>query len=77
MVKTSKVAAGKNASNKRTLIEPNDDKRYVRRNNQGQFKEIDDVGKSLSQDIRKASAVTVKAGQGNQGDQARKKGSQR
>jgi hypothetical protein len=77
MVKTSKVAAGKNASNKRTLIEPNDDKRYVRRNNQGQFKEIDDAGKSLSQDIRKASAVTVKAGQGNQGDQARKKGSQR
>ena len=39
---------------KRELIEPHkDDKRYVRRKKTGQFKESDDVGRSLSQDRRK------------------------
>ena len=35
---------------KRELIEPHEgDKRYVRRNKKGQFKESDDVGRSLAQ----------------------------
>jgi hypothetical protein len=53
---------------KRELIEPGNDKRYVRRDRQGQFKESDDVGRSLSQDRRRAAKTAVKPGQGDRGD---------
>ncbi len=37
----------------RELIEPTPgDKRYVRRDEKGQFKEVDDVSRSLSQDVQ-------------------------
>jgi hypothetical protein len=39
-------------ASKRELIDTGTDKRYVRRDEKGQFKESDDVGRSLSQDIR-------------------------
>ena len=55
--------------NKRELINTGTDKRYVRRDAQGQFKESDDVGRSLSQDIRRRAKTTVKSGQGDRGDQ--------
>ena len=58
---------------KRELIEPHKgDKRYVRRDSEGQFKESDDVSRSLSQDVRKKAKTVVKAGQGDRGDQKRK-----
>jgi hypothetical protein len=39
---------------KRELIEPTPgDKRYVRRDRAGRFKEVEDVGRSLSQDRRR------------------------
>ncbi len=54
---------------KRELIEPHPgDKRYVRRDEQGQFKESDDVGKSLSQDQRQHSKTDAGKGQGDKGD---------
>jgi NADPH-dependent 7-cyano-7-deazaguanine reductase QueF-like protein len=53
---------------KRELIDTGSDKRYVRRNDQGQFKESDDVGRSLSQDVRHRANTKVKAGQGDRGD---------
>lgn len=54
---------------KRTLIEPHEgDKRYVRRNETGQFKESDDVGKSLAADRRRQAKTKVEPGQGDQGD---------
>ena len=68
---TSKKAAPK-TEGKRTLIEPNGDKRYIRRNDKGQITESDDVGKSLSQDVKKTAKTKVKAGQGDKGDQAKK-----
>ena len=37
---------------KRELINTGRDKRFVRRNEKGEFKESDDVGRSLSQDVR-------------------------
>ncbi|MBB6303712.1 hypothetical protein [Rhizobium leucaenae] len=37
---------------KRELIDTGTDKRYVRRNEKGQFKESVDVGRSLSADRR-------------------------
>jgi hypothetical protein len=57
---------------KRELIEPNDgDKRFIRRDDGGRISESDDVGKSLSQDVRKHAKTDVKSGQGDKGDRKR------
>ena len=71
MAKASKTA--KKAAGKRTLIEPNGNKRFVRRDAKGQFKESDDVGKSLAKDVKQHSKKAVKPGQGDKGDQPKKK----
>lgn len=55
----------------RELIDTRTDKRFVRRDDEGQFKESDDVGRSLAQDRRQAAKKTVPAGQGDRGDQKR------
>jgi hypothetical protein len=55
------------------LINTGTDKRYVRRDELGRFKESDDVGRSLSADIRKKAKKEVPAGQGDRGDQRRRK----
>jgi hypothetical protein len=58
---------------KRGLLEPNKgDKRYVRRDNKGRFKEVDDVGRSLAQDRRQKAQTEAKAGQGDRGERKRK-----
>jgi hypothetical protein len=62
----------KKSTSKRELIDTGTDKRYVRRDSKGQFKESDDQGKSLSADRRKSAKTTVKKGQGDKGDQKRK-----
>jgi len=64
--------ADKKHDSKRELIDTGNDKRYVRRDDQGQFEESDDVGRSLGQDVRKHAKTTVKPGQGDRGDQKRK-----
>ena len=54
---------------KRELIEPNPgDKRFVRRDEQGQFKESDDVSRSLAQDVRRDAKHDAPKGQGDRGD---------
>jgi hypothetical protein len=54
---------------KRELIEPHKgDKRYVRRDDAGRFKEVDDVSRSLSQDVRRQAKTVAKPGQGDRGD---------
>ncbi len=59
---------------KRELIEPHaGDKRYVRRDEQGQFKKVVDVGRSLAADRRSASKTEVDPGQGDRGDVRRSK----
>ena len=55
----------------RELIDTGTDKRYVRRDEKGRFKESDDVGRSLSQDVKKSAKTKVKSGQGDRGDQKR------
>ena len=55
----------------RELIDTGSDKRFVRRDSQGQFKESDDVGRSLSQDVKKKAKTKVKEGQGDKGDRPR------
>lgn len=54
---------------KRELIEPHPgDKRFVRRDEMGQFSEADDVGRSLAEDVRHKAKTAVTSGQGDRGD---------
>lgn len=54
---------------KRELIEPTPgDKRYVRRDAQGRFKEVVDVGRSLAADRRQHAKTVSKPGEGDKGD---------
>lgn len=53
---------------KRELINTGTDKRYVRRNTSGQFKESDDVGRSLAQDRQHKAKTKAAKGQGDRGD---------
>ena len=57
---------------KRELIDTGTDKRYVKRNADGTFKESVDVGRSLAADRRSKSKKVVTAGYGDQGDQAKR-----
>ena len=52
----------------RELIDTGTDKRFVRRDEEGKFKESDDVGKSLAADRRQKAKTEVKSGQGDKGD---------
>ncbi|WP_088348750.1 MULTISPECIES: hypothetical protein [Rhodomicrobium] len=56
----------------RELIDTGTDKRYVRRNEKGQFKESDDVGKSLAADRRQHAKTVSKKGEGDKGDRKAK-----
>ena len=53
---------------KRELVDTGKDKRYVRRDEKGQFSEVVDVGRSLAQDQRQKAATTAKKGEGDRGD---------
>ena len=53
---------------KRELINTGTDKRYVRRDASGKFKESDDVGRSLAQDRQRKAKTKAKRGQGDKGD---------
>jgi hypothetical protein len=54
---------------KRELIEPNPgDKRYVRRDDEGRFKESDDVGRASAQDQKRQATTASTPGQGDRGD---------
>jgi hypothetical protein len=55
-------------SSKRELINTGTDKRYVRRDEKGQFKESDDVGRSISKDRRQHAKTKSERGQGDRGD---------
>jgi hypothetical protein len=68
-----KTPARRRSAAKRELIDTGRDKRYVRRDSQGQFKEVDDMGRSLSQDRKRRARTVVKAGQGDKGDQKKRK----
>ena len=59
-------------ASKRELIEPTPgDKRFVRRDAKGQFKEVDDAGRSLSADRKRKAQSTTTSGQGDRGDRKR------
>ena len=56
----------------RELIDTGTDKRFVRRNEKGQFEDVADVGRSLSRDRQQHAKTKVPPGQGDRGDQKRK-----
>jgi hypothetical protein len=57
---------------KRELIDTGTDKRYVRRDEDGTFKESVDVSRSLSADARHDAKHDAKPGQGDKGDHKRR-----
>jgi hypothetical protein len=64
--------AAKKSASKRELIDTGRNKSYVRRDEKGRFEEVDDVGRSLSQDVRKHAKKTAPSGQGDKGDQKKR-----
>ena len=66
--------ADKKHGSERELIDTGNDKRFVRRDEKGRFDEVEDVGRSLSQDVRKHAETEVKPGQGDRGDRKRNDG---
>jgi hypothetical protein len=57
---------------KRELIEPHKgDKRFVRRDSTGRFSEVEDVGRSLTQDRKRQAKSESKPGYGDRGDRKR------
>lgn len=66
------MARTKSKTSRRTVVEPHKgDRRYVRRNRRGQFKEEVNVGRSLAADRRRKAHTKVKSGQGDRGDVSR------
>jgi hypothetical protein len=56
---------------KREIIEPKEgDKRYVRRDENGRFEEVEDIGRSLSQDRQREAQTESEQGQGDRGDRS-------
>jgi len=62
----------KSSKSHRELIDTGTDKRFVRRNDKGQFDEVADVGRSLSRDRQQQAKTKVPPGQGDRGDQKKK-----
>ena len=58
---------------KRTRIKPRGGARFVRRDKQGQFKEVESVGRSIAQDKKRPSKTRAKKGQGDKGDHAKRR----
>ena len=69
--------ATKKKTAKRQRVDTGTDKRYVRRDAQGQFRESDDVGRASAADRRKKAKSTAKSGQGDKGDRQRRSSSGR
>ena len=63
--------AKKATKSHRELIDTGNDERFVRRDEDGQFEEVADVGKSLARDRQQKAKTTVPSGQGDRGDQKR------
>ena len=62
------MVQGKKGSGGRELVDTGTDKRFVRRDEKGQFKESDDVGRSLARDVKQHAKTKSKKGEGDRGD---------
>jgi hypothetical protein len=59
------------STSKRELIDTGRNKMFAKRDAKGQFKEMDDVGRSLAADGRRTAKTISKPGHGDQGDRPR------
>lgn len=67
--KAARKKVARKSAAKRELIDTGTNKLYVRRNARGtSFKEVEDVGRSLSADRRRKAKTIAKRGQGDKGD---------
>lgn len=64
--------AEKKSTRNRELIDTGRDKRFVRRDDKGQFDDVVDVGRSLAQDRKQTAKTKVPPGQGDRGDQKKR-----
>ena len=64
--------ADKKTKSHRELIDTGKDKRFVRRNDRGEFDDVSDVGRSLAQDRKQTAKTKVPPGQGDRGDQKKR-----
>jgi hypothetical protein len=70
--KAAKKKTARRKAAKRELIDTGTNKLFVRRNKRGtSFKEVEDVGRSLTQDRRRNAKTVAKRGQGDRGDRRR------
>jgi hypothetical protein len=70
--KVAKKKTARRKAAKRELIDTGSNKLHVRRNKRGtSFKEVEDVGRSLTQDRRRKAKTVAKRGQGDRGDRQR------
>ena len=70
--KVAKKKTARRKAAKRELIDTGTNKLFVRRNKRGtSFKEVEDVGRSLTQDRRRKAKSVAKRGQGDRGDRRR------
>jgi hypothetical protein len=67
--KIAKKKTARRKAAKRQLIDTGTNKLFVRRNTRGtSFKEVEDVGRSLTADRRRKAKTKVRSGQGDKGD---------
>ena len=70
--KAAKKKTARKSAAKRELIDTGTNKLFVRRNALGtSFKEVEDVGRSLTADRRRKAKTVAKRGQGDKGDRRR------
>lgn len=70
--KVAKKKSARKSAPKRELIDTGTNKLFVRRNARGtSFKEVEDVGRSLTADRRRKAKTVAKPGQGDKGDRRR------
>ena len=58
----------KRSSGRRELINTGRNKTFTKRDARGQFREMDDVGRSLAADRRKRAKTKTRPGHGDKGD---------
>ena len=61
-------SASRSGSSKRATVDTGKNKMFAKRTARGRFKEMDDVGHSLSTDRRQTAKKKTKSGFGDQGD---------
>ena len=67
---STRRSSSKRTTSKRELIDSGTNKMFAKRGAGGRFKEMDDVGRSLSADQRRSAKRSTKSGYGDQGDRA-------